>query len=68
MPTIPPTCVPLDPLTSVALPESDFFSGEGLVNGPTPDPDNDDMILVQPDSGMVSQVSSNTLKTLSKGH
>ncbi|PIL35621.1 hypothetical protein GSI_02349 [Ganoderma sinense ZZ0214-1] len=57
MPTIPPTCVPLDPLTSIALPDPDFFSGEGLVNGPTPDPDDDDVMFVQPDSGMVSQDS-----------
>nr|VWO95159.1 Fork-head domain-containing protein [Ganoderma boninense] len=55
MPTIPSTSVPLDPLTSVALPELDFFSGERLVDGPTPDPDDDDVIFVQPESGMISQ-------------
>ncbi|KAI1797165.1 hypothetical protein LXA43DRAFT_399114 [Ganoderma leucocontextum] len=70
MPTVPPTCVPVDPLASIPLPESGFFSGNGSVTGPTPDPDNDDVMLVQSDSGMVSQDTPSQCppQTIAKPH
>ena len=63
MPTVPPACVPLDPLTSIPLPESDFLSGDGSVGRPTPDPDDDNLMLVQSDSGAIPQVGCNSAKT-----
>lgn len=56
MPTVPSTCVPLDSLIPIqgVSPLSDERT-----SGPTPDPDNDDLILVSVDQGnAVSNVST----------
>ena len=56
MPSIPSTCVPVNALDSVVLPDNGLLSVDELISGPTPDPDTDDVVLVQPDDGMVFQV------------
>ncbi|RPD60032.1 hypothetical protein L226DRAFT_523080 [Lentinus tigrinus ALCF2SS1-7] len=51
MPTVPPTCVPVDPLVSVPLSNPDLLASDENIAGPTPDPDTDEIVLVPADVG-----------------
>ena len=63
MPTVPPTYVSVNPLDPVSLSDRDLLGAADeldVVCGPTPDPDTDDVVLVNVEgaNAPVSQVGT----------
>ncbi|EJF64734.1 hypothetical protein DICSQDRAFT_159789 [Dichomitus squalens LYAD-421 SS1] len=70
MPTVPSTCVPVNALDSVVIPEAGLLPPDEVTSGPTPDPETDDVMLVQTDDGMILEASPSQCppQTIAKPH